>query len=231
MRNDEALVARLVKLDSSVMSDVLDGAGLPNQALAHFLRPLDPKARLAGVAFCATGRPIVAGGPKSALSMYELERRVGPGMVLVVDAAQEPVGAVIGGFMAATFKARGCTGMVVNGAVRDALELVELSLPTFTRFASPVNGGKRWELTGVDVPVALPALGEGSVTVSPGDFILGDLDGLVVMPRRFVPSLIEDGERLQAIEQAIRDEIRGGATREEAFARHPRFAHIRRVAD
>jgi 4-hydroxy-4-methyl-2-oxoglutarate aldolase len=234
MNPEHSLTERLMRLDTSVMSDVLDEAGLPNQSLAHFLRPLDPLKRLAGPALCATGRPIARGARKDAsgaISMYELERRMSPGKVLVVDAGSEQVGATIGGFMAATFKAKGCHGLVVNGAVRDALELIDFGLPTFFRFHSPANASRRWELAEVDTPVAMPGMGGSMVIVHPGDFLLGDIDGLVVIPRRFAPQLIEDAQTLQRIEQAIRDAISAGATREEAFARNPRFAHVRPVVD
>jgi regulator of RNase E activity RraA len=227
-----AILERLRSLDTSVVSDVMDEAGLPNHALSGRLRPLDPRMRVAGIALCATGRPrIHATQPgASGVSMYELERQAASDTVLVVDAGSENVGAVIGGFMAATLKAKGCAGLIVNGNVRDAAELCEMGLPTFCRGTSPVNAARRWELSGVGVPVSMPGMNGAVVSVAPGDFLLGDADGLVVIPAGHAESLIDDSARLQSIEESIRNDIRNGATREQAFARHPRFAHIRRVA-
>ena len=161
--------------------------------------------------------------------MYELERQMTPGRVLVIDASGEKYGAAVGGFMAATFKARGCIGLVVNGAVRDGLELIDLGLPAFVRFHTPANSARRWELASVGAPISMPGLGGAAVAVRPGDFVLGDFDGVMVIPGEHAPQLIEDAERLQEIERVIREQIKAGATREEAFARNPRFAHIRRI--
>jgi regulator of RNase E activity RraA len=231
MNPQETLIARLARIDTSVMSDVLDEAGLPRQALSHELRPLDSRSRVAGVALCAAGRPVIAkgAGGGNPPSMYELERQMTPGRVLVIDASAEKYAATVGGFMAATFKAKGCAGLVVHGAVRDGLELVELGLPAFVRSLTPANSARRWELASVEAPISMPGLDGEAVRVRPGDLVLGDFDGVVVIPHEHATQLIEDAERLQEIERTIREEIKAGATREEAFARNPRFAHIRAV--
>jgi 4-hydroxy-4-methyl-2-oxoglutarate aldolase len=231
MNIEASLIDRLQQLDSSVMSDVLDAAGLPKQVLAHYLRPLDLNCKLAGVALCATGRRVdqAAGKPASAaVSGYELERLMTAGKVLVIEAGLERHAAALGGFMAAAFKSSGCRGIVVNGAVRDSRELVDLGLPTFCASVTPVNSAKRWEVTSVEAPLQIPAMDGGFVTVRPGDYLLGDIDGIVVLPSQHAKQLIEDGEVLQRIEEQIRQLIREGATREQAFAKYPRFAHVRR---
>ena len=76
----------------------------------------------------------------------------------------------------------------------------------------------------------MPGMNGATVSVAPGDLLLGDADGVVVIPLRHADSLIADAERLQAIEEAIRADMKAGNSREEAFAKHPRFAHIRPVS-
>jgi len=225
------LKERLAKLDTSVVSDVLDESGLLNQTLCTSFRPLDARLKLCGVALCARGREVVRlrqPAPAS-VSAYEIEREMSAGQVLVLDAGSEKVGAPVGGFVAATLKAKGCAGLLINGAIRDALEINEFELPTFFRFHTPVNASRRWELIDLDVPVFLPGISDVPVTIQPGDLILGDADGIVVVPLRFAEDVIEASERLQEIERAIREEIKAGATREEAFSRNPRFNHIKRL--
>ena len=68
-----------------------------------------------------------------------------------------------------------------------------------------------------------------SVTVSPGDFVIGDGDGLMVIPHGIATDVIAWTERLAEIEEAIVRRIESGASREEAFEAHPRFTHIRRL--
>jgi 4-hydroxy-4-methyl-2-oxoglutarate aldolase len=223
------LVDRLARMETAVMSDVLDEAGFPNQVLAPSLRPVDPRAKLAGVALCIRGDHVFKASraplePRP--SGYELERRMRPGLVGVIDAGSQRSGALIGGFVAATLKAKGCRGLVINGGVRDNLEIAELGLPTFSAFASPINASRRWEVVEVDCPLAMPGAAGIPVTVHPGDLMLGDYDGVVVVPSAFAEPLIVAAERLDEIEQVIKREIAQGADRETALARNPRFKHI-----
>jgi regulator of RNase E activity RraA len=227
-----ALIARLAKLETAGFSDVLDEMGYPNQVLASELRPLDAERRLAGVAFCVRGENRVvtqtAAPPDRHLSPYELERKMKPGLVAVIDAGGQNIGATIGGFVATSLKASGCQGLVTNGGVRDSREIVAVGLPVFCRFVTPVNASRRWSIAEVGRPVTLPGIGGGSVTVHPGDYLLGDADGIIVIPAGIVVAAVDAAEKLDAIEKTITQGIREGGTREQLFKLHPRFAHIRR---
>jgi regulator of RNase E activity RraA len=228
-----ALIARLAKLETAGFSDVLDEMGYPGQVLASDLRPLDAERRLAGIALCVRGENRVVTQtpvpPEQQLSPYELERRMKPGLVAVIDAGGQNVGATIGGFVATSLKSNGCQGLVTNGGVRDSREIVAVGLPTFCRFVTPVNASRRWSIAEVGQPVHLPGIGGGTVAVRPGDYLLGDADGLVVIPAEIAALAIEAAETLDAIERTITQGIRDGGTREQLFKLHPRFAHIRRV--
>jgi len=211
---------------------VLDEMGYPNQVLASDLRPLDPERRLAGIAFCVRGENRVVTQtppPEQQLSPYELERQMKPGLVAVIDAGGQSVGATIGGFVATSLKSNGCHGLVTNGGVRDSREIVAVGLPTFCRFVTPVNASRRWSIAEVGQPVHLPGIGGGSVALRPGDYLLGDADGIVVIPAEIAIAAIEAAETLDTIERTITQGIRDGGTREQLFKLHPRFAHIRRA--
>jgi 4-hydroxy-4-methyl-2-oxoglutarate aldolase len=225
----QRLVERLSGIGTTIMSDVLDEAGLTNCVLSPIFRPLDPKARMAGIAFCAKREPVVrAGNPQDTADKFELENRMQPGLIVVIDAGGDAgTGGMVGGFAASTLQAKGCRGLLVHGAVRDGLEILELGLPAFTVGVSPVAGTRRREILHVDVPVALPGSEHGGVTVFPGDYILGDYDGVVVLPQRWAAQLIEAAETVVAIEAEIQKEVSAGVTREKALKAHPRFAHIK----
>lgn len=225
----QSLVDRLATIGTTIMSDVLDEAGLTNQVLSGIFRPLAPDSRMAGIAFCAKREPVVrAGNPQSTAPKFELETRMTPGLVIVLDAGGDVnAGGMFGGFAAATLQAKGCRGLVVHGAVRDALEIRDLGLPAFCLGTSPVAGTRRREILHVDVPVALPGTEHGGVTVSPGDFILGDHDGVIVVPQRWAAELIGAAETVVAIEAEIQKEVAAGVMREKALKAHPRFAHIK----
>jgi regulator of RNase E activity RraA len=226
------LVARLARLGTSGLADVMDEAGLPGQVLSPVFRPLDPKAVLVGRALCCRGERAVKTAqklPPRAISGFAVERRMQPGLVAVIDVGGDCAGAMLGGLVAQTLKAAGCGGLVVHGAVRDRLEIEAVGLPAYCLALSPANGAKRRELVEIDRPVRLPGV-DGLVTVAPGDYLLGDADGVVVVPARHAAQIVEAAETLEAIEAVIRDEIAAGASREEALGRHARFAHVAAVA-
>ena len=228
----DALITRLANLETAGMSDVLDEMGYPGQVLASDIRPLDATLRMAGLALCVRGenRVVTQSAPPATgqISAYELERRMRPGLIAVIDAGGHQVGAVIGGFMATALKANGCRGLVTNGGVRDTREIAAVGLPTFCRFTTPVNASRRWRIASIDEPVHLPGIGGTTVDVSPNDFVLGDADGVLVIPAAIAAHAIDAAEQLARIEGTITQGIRAGGTREELFAKHPRFAHIRR---
>jgi 4-hydroxy-4-methyl-2-oxoglutarate aldolase len=235
MSEDErdALISRLAQLETAGFSDVLDEMGYPNQVLASTLRPLDPERRMAGVALCIRGENRLvtqtAVPPERQISPYELEHRMKPGAVAVIDAGGHGVGAMLGGFIATSLKANGCRGVVTNGGIRDSREIVGIGLPTFCAFVTPVNAARRWSIVDVDAPVHLPGIAGGPVTIRPGDYLLGDADGVLVIPVEIAAPAIEAAEELDAIEKRITHGIRAGGTREQMFALHPRFKHIKRV--
>ena len=119
--------------------------------------------------------------------------------------------------------------MIVDGAVRDVEEIRQLGLPTYARAVTPVNGSRRWGLVEMGKPIVLPGQGGGPLPVTPGDLILGDADGVVVVPRSAARSIIEDAETLQRIERTIGEELRRGDARAAVFKRNPRFGHVRRA--
>ena len=228
----DPLVERLGRLETGQVSDVLDEAGLPNHAFSSALAPIGPDARMAGRAVCARGEPLVKleQGLRRGLGNEAMEGAVRPGSVVVIDAGGFIGGACLGGFVAFTLQRNGARGLIVDGAVRDAAEIRELALPTFSRAVTPVNGGRRWSLVEVDQPIAMPGQSGKAVPVHPGDYILGDADGIVVIPADIVLQIIEDSEELQRIERLIGEELRGGGERAAVFKRNPRFDHVRQIA-
>ncbi|MBZ0146674.1 MAG: hypothetical protein K8F62_03905, partial [Pseudorhodoplanes sp.] len=117
--------------------------------------------------------------------------------------------------------------MVTDGAVRDADEIRELGFPVIAAAITPTNGARRWRLVEADRPVTLPGHERGVVTVSPGDFVLADGDGVVVIPLQHAGQVIADAEELQRIEREIGKGLRAGGQRNELLKDKPRFAHIR----
>ena len=224
-----SLVARLGKLSSSAVSDVLDHCGYREQSIASAIAPLDRATRLAGMAACLEGVSEDAANRAPALGSFEIDRRMAEGAVLVIAMNDHRASAAVGGLMCLAARRRACAGFVVDGGVRDAPEIVSLGMPTFCRYVTPLNSGGRWRLTRVDAEIELPGQAASRVRVSPGDFLIGDGDGLIAIPQTIAEQVIAWTEQLVEIEQSIARRIEAGATREEAFAEHPRFKHIGRL--
>ena len=224
----QTLHARLLALDSAVVSDVLDEAGFPHQVVSNALSPLDASAKLVGIAVCARGEPRVAvADPSPGSSVDAIEAALTDGAVAVLDTGGFTAGACIGGFVALEFQRRGCVGMITDGAIRDAPEIRDLGLSVFSRGATPINGSRRWSWVEVGKTVTLPGQTGPAVRVDPGDWVLGDADGAVVIPSAVAEEVISMAEELARIEGAITDAMRSGEPRAAAMEANPRFRHIR----
>jgi regulator of RNase E activity RraA len=145
-----------------------------------------------------------------------------PGDVIVVDAGGDPNTSVCGGLMGGLAQNRGIRGMIVDGAGRDTDELEDIGWPIWTRAITPrgthtMFSGRKEELS-INVPIAC-----GGVAVNPGDFIVADLMGVVVIPL----ARAEEVVRLAA-EQADREEktrawVKQGKTVEDLLAEFGRI--------
>jgi regulator of RNase E activity RraA len=225
------LVARLSKLSTSVVSDVLDHCGFPEQSISSVIAPLSSAMKMAGIAVCFEGVSDADPEHRSspAISGFEIDRRMSEGAVLVIAMSGHRTSAAVGGLMALSARRRGCAGFVVDGGVRDAPEIIALGLPAFCRYVTPLNSATRWHLARADGTISLPGQAGAGVSVAPGDLLIGDGDGLMVIPQAIAADVVAWSEQLAIIEEAIVKLIEAGASREEAFETHPRFAHIRRL--
>jgi regulator of RNase E activity RraA len=226
---DEAgLVRRLALLETSALSDVLDGLGFGRQVLHDSLRPLTGQVRMAGRAACVAlgSKPAGAAPAKSGDYFSAVDEVAAPGRVLVLGIAAAAPGAAIGGFMGREYQRRGAAGVLTNGAIRDAAELQGLGFAVFGAGVSPRNGAKNLQVDSVGQPVQLPASGEGTVLVADGDFIVADPDGIAVIPAHAVEEVLGATEQLAEMERRIARDMAAGMVRIEAMRAHKRFAHL-----
>jgi 4-hydroxy-4-methyl-2-oxoglutarate aldolase len=222
------LTARLLKLPAAVISDVLGEMGLRHQVLSSAIKPIDPASRIAGPAFCIRGeegpeKPARAGSPKVG---FEMDRHLYHGCVAVIDSGGCRTNATMGGNVAMSFRLRGCGGVVTDGAIRDAAEFGEVGLPAFCTFTTPLAPKGRWHYAELEIPVALPGQTRRTVAIRPGDFLVGDRDGVVVIPRELVEQVTADAEVVERAEGRIKAGLQSGADREDVYAQNDRFSHI-----
>jgi 4-hydroxy-4-methyl-2-oxoglutarate aldolase len=227
-KEQDEITRRLLALDTGLISDVMDEAGLPGHALAADIVGRAGPKKVAGPAVCVVGGPIVPGGnSRKTMDPGRLEEAMEEGAILVLASQGMRVAAPIGGLVSRSLQMHGCAGIVTDAAVRDLDEIDGLALPVFAAGTSPVNAGRIWQFIEPSQTASLPTRGGGNIAVKAGDFLLGDREGVVVIPASSARGIVEDAEELQRIEARITEAISGGETRKQAFIDNPRFKHIR----
>jgi 4-hydroxy-4-methyl-2-oxoglutarate aldolase len=206
------------KLYSAVLSDVMDQLGFPGQALKPFVRPLDEAAVLCG--FARTGLYMKRYHFPEGRNPYELEMdlidslRVNEIAVLGCDGPTDRI-APWGELLTTAAMARGAAGCLMDGLVRDVRRIRELKFPVFHGGIGPLDTKGRAEMMAKDEPIEV-----AGVPVAPGDFIFGDVDGVVVLPSRIAGKAVALAlEKIEA-EDTTREELLRGETLRAVFARH-----------
>ena len=188
-------VAAVADAPTSFVADAQQGWNCMDPAI----RPLDPAMRFAGVAVTA------AGAPHDNLAAVAALDYVAPGDVLVLATGRDRSAAIIGDHYAAIAKQKGVVGIVTDGMVRDAAGLRAKGPPVFACGLRP-NGGYRNGPGELNGPVSV-----GDVAVHPGDIVVADEDGVVVVPRVHAERVIAALADVQAKEDALERQIAEGA--------------------
>jgi 4-hydroxy-4-methyl-2-oxoglutarate aldolase len=206
------LVERLGRLYSAVVADTLDRLGIKANAMAPRIRPLYPTAKLSG--FAATVHCVEVDGPPAEREDWykgELEAvdALAPGDVMVVSTCRA---CYWGELLATASRYRGARGIVVDAYTRDTLALIEMEFPTFVAGISPQDSLGRIEVDAVGV-----AIESGGITVHPGDLVLGDQDGVVVVPSAEAEEVLALAEQKVTGENLVRQKLAEGMPVSEAF--------------
>ncbi|RAX18753.1 methyltransferase [Pseudarthrobacter sp. AG30] len=190
-RPDQGIVDRLAKLPAANIGDAMDRLGVADSAI----QAVWPGAKLAGPAFTVWTRP---GDNKGIHAALQLAR---PGDVIVVAGGADESRALLGELIGERAINLGVAGFVLDGAARDAEALGEIGMPVFARATSPAGPYK-------DGPFRLgSAVAFGGVPVLPGDVIVGDSDGVVVIPRDQAAVVADAAEAVFADETGRRQAI------------------------
>lgn len=174
-------------------------------ALDPAVTPLFQGARLSGQARTARISP----GQNAAIHMAV--HAAAPGDVLIVDAGGDRGHGPFGDILAACCMEKGVRGLVIDGTIRDTAEIREMGFPVFCLGANPTATAKK-DPGAVDVDIDC-----GGVAVRPGDFIVGDDDGVVVVPRAIAAAVIEGAAAVDRREIAIKARLAAGESTAEIF--------------
>lgn len=202
----DATVSGLGELPTATISDALDRLGIVGQCLG--IAPLDPRFRLAGRAFTLRYRPT---GLVDRGNVGDYIDDVSPGDIVVLDNAGRLDCTVWGDILTAVAHRRGVGGTVIHGVCRDVSRALDLEYPIFSRGRYMRTGKDRVEVESVGAPVSL-----GDIQVRPGDILIGDADGLVVVPRVREAEVLDTARQIEDAEQAIERETAKGIRLDEA---------------
>ena len=219
MPDTTQLAARFAALYTGAVADVLDRAGRFQQTLPSTIRPLRPGMRLAGAAYTVEGHPRPdADYDESIRGTLEMLGAVPAGHVAIYQTNGE-VSAHLGELSVTSLKSRGVAGAVIDGGCRDVDFILGEEFPVFCRHVTPQDCTHRWQVTGHgDVTIEI-----GGVRIAPGDWVVADEDGCVVVPGALVAEVLEEAEAMAKTENEIRAAVREGVSPLEAYERFGTF--------
>ena len=217
-----AIRERYNAVDTSNVADVLDTLGYLEQGLASDFAPYPHNAgKLSGWAYTIRGQmtPYPLGGDAAKM---EACHGLGAGEVAVWSGDGEGI-CYFGELIAIGMKERGCVGALVDGGIRDVRWIGQQRFPVYARYRTPVQSIARWRVTDCQGPVWVRGATSRFVRVDPGDFILADDDGAIVVPAKLVEDVLVEAERLTLNEARIREELGKGLALSDALAK---FGHV-----
>lgn len=207
------LSARYEKLYTGAVNDVLRELCLTNQALPPQIMPLRDEMVLCGEAFTirSAADPTLAGELESRVQMLD---DLHPGHICIWNANGDDRASHWGGVMTRMAIKHGVRGAIIDGGIRDTKDILEQEFPIWYRYRTSNGSLSRAKMTGYQVPIIV-----GGVIIKPGDIILADIDGVLVIPRKLAVPVLERAEGIEKNELEIKEWVDAGLSTEEIHDR------------
>jgi 4-hydroxy-4-methyl-2-oxoglutarate aldolase len=212
------LVERLERCYTGVVHDVMRAMGLSDFTLPPTIRPLFPERTVAGEVATVSGKvDTTADAHQTLLGWTGLLSKARAGTVIVCQPHDSTV-AHMGELSAETLLLKGVRGYVVDGGCRDVDFILKLGFPVWCRYFTPRDIVGHWLPESFDQPITI-----GAVTIHPGDLILGDRDGVVILPRARAKEIVAAAETAIATESLVRKAILDGMDPQQAYLTYGKF--------
>ncbi len=200
----------LQEVGTAAISDTFDVLGITPPVLDNSIRAIAGTfGRFAGPAYTITGRTHTwkGGGDRDKLQAID---EIHEGAVPIWAGTDIEGVCCFGDLLATAMKARGAVGVVVDGGVRDSSFLMKLGLPVTARYVTPAQAIGRWHVSGWQIPIFIRGALEKWVRVNPGDTIVSDEDGIIVIPSASLSNVVDLVSEWTSKDSAVREEISQG---------------------
>lgn len=193
---------------TAVIADVFDSLQRTPRVLDNSLRPIGTATAFAGPAYTITGESVsFTGGDRAKLAAIDNM----PAGVVALWASMDAKGVCcFGDLLASAMRARGCVAAVVDGGVRDTAFLAEFGMSVVARYQTPAQGIGRWRVTASQVEVRMRGALEEWLSVAPGDIVVGDADGQIVIPQQLLEEVTAKVIEWSRLEMGARADIIAG---------------------
>lgn len=213
----EGSLKSLMEAGTAVISDVFDTMGHLPPVLDNSLFPIPgPGIGFIGPAFTITGESHQWAGSGDRAKLAAIDAMV-PGVVAVWSGKDIQGVCCFGDLLAEAMKARGCAGVVVDGGVRDLAYLRTLELPMMVRYRTPAQAIGRWRVSDRQVPIKVRGALEEWLTVTPGDMVVADDDGVIIVAAGLVQEITAKVMEWADKDSRAREDIRKGTSLIEAL--------------
>jgi 4-hydroxy-4-methyl-2-oxoglutarate aldolase len=219
----EEICARYRRLYAGVAYDVLEQLGYPDQAVSHAIVALTPGMQLAGPAFTVKGTVTAERDEAGRHQRMKMVCSMEHPCIEVRDQGTPFNVAIYGELSATAARAHGAVGALIDGGTRDCGQLIAMDFPVFARYRCPVEAFGRYTMLKTQVPLRISGETRETVVVNPGDFIFGDADGVLVIPKDLTLQVLEECERIKGLEDQARHDFARGDDPVEVFTRYKRF--------
>jgi 4-hydroxy-4-methyl-2-oxoglutarate aldolase len=225
----DVVAERFRQIPSATLFDTMEQMGRPDTVLSLKIKPLRQDMRVAGTAFTVKGTRDPRHHDEEAnvrppkFDNWGMYRAMYPGCVVVIDGGPDKHSGLTGEMMSYQSKQYGARGVVVDGGIRDGAGLLLIpDWPVFVRYTSPIESARRYCYVDFEVPIYLSGTLSQYVRVDPADWIVGDLDGVMVVPKNMAEEVLHKAEEVNERESQSRQALRDGMPFDEVFRRFRR---------